>query len=425
MPVVQEKPEIKPAFLPEARAPEIIATFEEAPDPEALMKLGARVEETPLHVGKWRGTGAKTLRYVLELGEDQAVRYRNRILAGLTLKITPSGRKTVEDAAPHQGARYAAEHAASRVLWKLDPEVTREMDGVADRLYSSSRRDDPIQRLYFFNTLLASALYLEHRALVLPAIQRLAPRTPIRYTDLVMPELKPYLDPGRTWKGTLERIRAGRAEKPDPLPEAYALFEGGTLRFSAYQNRAELPAPAFLKPPREQILEEGVYEGLEPNRDHPEAGHATHPIDRDRLLDAVAEAREAFQATDPKTLARELKELLDDLPRAWKAPVQFALKLAEKEGPTDEVRRELWKVAVRSAAALLTEAEGARNFLTLFPEGRRPLARLAIQAETAVDTFLGLAIALGMRATTLAELCRVIYDRPTGPRQGYHDPAPT
>ncbi len=416
MPLTQQKPQVP--YLDPPERPRILARFSKIPSPEALLALGARVEETALHVGRWRGAGAKTVRYVLELPEEQAVEYRGQTLSALTLKVAPSGKASVEETARHQGALYADLVEASRPLWDLDPELTREVGELAPRLLG----DMPARRrVYAFNGLLLAAFRLKHRADVHTPLARLHPGMPLPISSNRWREFAPHLDPGRTWAGTRERVLAGRTWEETELGPEYTLYEEGELRFAFAENRAQGPGISV----RAGMLTE-LLEGRRLDPRHVEAGLRYPWFGFDDLTEAVTDLGTVLER-DPEELADAIEAVEKDLSPALRERVlpRGAAFYRDERSP---LYAELIRDVLAGGAFLVVSTEYLRNGVRLLKNRglrSRKLASLEGEIEEALEAFHALAHALGVKPRSWAVFGRIYLDMPSGPARGYLDPAPS
>lgn len=185
-------------LLPAARPPGIVAEFKATPSPEDLLALGARVEETPLYVGKWRGKGAKTTRYVLELPYPKAVLYRGRTVSRLTLKVPPSGKAKVErfdEDREHKLFHFKEELKPLLLLAETLDLVEAALEVWQSPLYKGWPKTPHV-----LGGLIADLVFLKTRAWL---------RGTLDGPMAVSSPLLQYRDPQLTLEGTLENLRKG------------------------------------------------------------------------------------------------------------------------------------------------------------------------------------------------------------------------
>lgn len=360
---------LKAEDLFSARAPEVLAKFKTAPFPEDLLALGAEVKDTPLHVGKWRGTGARTRRYLLELPYPKAVLYRGRFVNRLVLKVSPSGRAEVEEASLDEEGSLWRDLEDSQEVWAAARGLGLEEAALElFRGHPSFRegREGARARLRRWNSLLSQLVWLKTRAFLPLAY----PEAPIAYFQ----GLHAYRDPGATLEGTLENLRRGL---PTPFP------------------------------------------GYDPARD-PGVGIALYPE-----LGAAVPEPTAFPE-EPRPLSREVLESLPDTPLLGREELEGALEVFPRL--LQGVKGERGPYGMRALAALeelasyLTLAEVARHTAQALrglglPEGK---AEKALRREK--GRLLERAKGLGLRKEDLdllAPLFRLVLRLPTGPGGGF------
>lgn len=184
-------------------------------------------------------------------------------------------------------------------------------------------------------------------------------------------------------------MRQGRTRRE--LDEAHVLFQGGAVRVSLEEGWTE---GDYTHPLRE------VLEGLPPNPRHPERGSFRHA----RLLEQVAALRAAYgEGRDklPHLEALAQEESLEHLLRAIQS---------YRAEPNDWRHQLLWEALLNEALQQLWQAETAGPTLRLFPHN----PRLKAQAARACHLFNSLAAAMEVDSTGLAELLRLLHNRPTG-----------
>lgn len=353
-----------------ARAPEVLAEFEADPSPEALLALGARVEEDSLHLGKWRGTGAKTWWYVLELPYPKVVLLGGAPVNRVALKVPPSGRAKVEEAHLDEEGMLWKDIQASREVWALAralglEKAAREVyeghpafrEGAGGRPRAALRR---------WNGLLSELVWLKARAL--PAVAY--PGAPIGYYV----SLAPYQDPGATLEGTLENLRRGAAR--------------------------EMP-------------------GYDPARD-PGVGIALYP----ELGLGVPEP--AAFPEEPRPLSRKTLEALPETPLVGRGELEGALEaflhLLRGVGGGKGPRGVGVLAALRDLASSLALAEQAHHTARLLRGLGLPVGEAERTWRRREKELLKKAEELGLGAEdldSLAPLLRLTLGLPTGPGRGF------